>query len=123
MASHISFIRNELEHPNLRAILDPKYASLPPAEIEALMEGVFGPDAAERYEGGSKSIFDDIGGAILSPARDVGRFATKAAPVVANIVGGALKGARAGSVLGLPGRRKGRLFSLHIHGSESEGAA
>lgn len=90
-------------YPNLRAVLAPEYAFLPPTEIEALMEDMFGDGAAERYEEDLESIFGDIGGALSSAARTVGRVATRAAPVVANIGGGVLRGAAAGSALGLPG--------------------
>lgn len=92
-----------IQYPNLRAILAPEYALLPPSELEALMEGMFGPDAAERYEQDLEGFFSDVGGAISSVARNVGRVAAKAAPVVANIGGGVLKGAAIGSALGLPG--------------------
>lgn len=106
MSSYITNpVSNELpaQYSNLRAVLAPEYALLPSAEIEALMESMFGPGAAERYEDDLEGFFSDIGGAISSAARDVGRFAAKAAPVVANIGGGVLKGATAGSALGLPG--------------------
>jgi hypothetical protein len=88
------------QYPNLRTVLAPQYAYLPPSEIEALMESQFGPGAAERYEEDMEGIFDDIGKGISSVARDVGRFTAKAAPVVANIGGGVIKGAAAGSALG-----------------------
>lgn len=91
------------QYPNLIEVLAPEYATLPPAEIEALMEGMFGPGAAEYYEDYLEGIFDDIGKAFSSVARDVGKFAVKAAPAIATVGGGALQGALAGSSLGLPG--------------------
>lgn len=93
----------DAEYPNLRGVLAPEYASLPPAEIEALMEGMFGPDSAERYEDYLEGIFGAIGRGFSSVARDVGKFAAKALPVVTTVGGGALQGALAGSSLGLPG--------------------
>jgi hypothetical protein len=91
------------QYPNLKQVLAPEYAALPPAEIEALMEGMFGPGAAERYEEYLEGLFGNIGRAFSSAARDVGKFAAKAAPAVATVGGGALQGALAGAPLGLPG--------------------
>ena len=90
------------DYPNLRSLLAPEYASLPAEQIEALMEGTLG-ESAERYEEYLEGIFGSIGNAFSSVARDVGRFAAKAAPVVATVGGGALQGALAGAPLGLPG--------------------
>lgn len=80
------------EYPNLREVLAPEYASLPPGEIEALMEGMFGLDSAERYEDYLEGIFGDIK-----------RGIAKAAPAIATVGGGALKGALAGAPLGPAG--------------------
>src|SRR3954470_20557135 len=88
---------------NLRQVLDPRYATLPDAAIRAHMEAAFGPESAEQYEEYLEGIFDQIGSAFSSAARDIGRFATKAAPVLATVGGGALQGALAGSQFGLPG--------------------
>lgn len=91
------------QYENLRQVLAPDYATLPPAEIEALMDSMFGPGTAEQYDEYLEGIFGDIGKAFSSAARDVGRFAAKAAPAVATVGGGALQGALAGAPLGLPG--------------------
>jgi hypothetical protein len=87
-------------YPNLARVLAPEFASLPSAQIRALMESQYGEGAAERYEEYFEGIFGDIGKAFSSAAKDVGKFAQKAAPVVADIGGGALKGALAGAALG-----------------------
>jgi hypothetical protein len=91
------------QYSNLRQVLSPEYAGLPSAEIRVLMEANFGPESAENYETYLEGIFDDIGKTFSSAASDVGRFAAKAAPVIATVGGGALQGALAGSALGLPG--------------------
>jgi len=80
------------EYPNLREVLAPEYAFLPPTQIEALMEGMFGPDSAEHYEQYLEGIFGDIKRAV-----------TKAAPAIVTVGGGALKGALAGAPLGPAG--------------------
>ena len=85
---------------NLARVLAPEFASLSSAEIRALMEYQYGEGAAEHYEEYFEGIFGDIGKAFSSAAKDVGKFAQKAAPVVADIGGGALKGALAGAALG-----------------------
>src|ERR1051325_1866919 len=87
-------------YPNLAQVLAPEFASLSNAEISALMEYRYGPGAAEHYEEYFEGIFGDVGRAFTSAAKDVGRFAAKAAPVVANVGGGALQGALAGAALG-----------------------
>ena len=96
-------LASQNQYSNLKGILAPEYAALPPAEIEALMEGMFGPGAAEYYEDYLEGIFGGIGKAFSSVARDVGKFAVKAAPAIATVGGGALQGALAGAPLGLPG--------------------
>lgn len=96
-------IQSIAHYPNLKQILAPEYADLPSAEIEVLMEGMYGPGAAEYYEDYLEGFFGSIGKAFSSAARDVGRFATKAAPAIATVGGGALQGALAGSALGIPG--------------------
>ena len=88
---------------NLRQVLDKRYAGLPAGVIRAHMEAAWGAGAADEYEAYLEGVFDDIGKAFGSAARDVGKFAAKAAPVVANVGCGALQGAMAGSALGLPG--------------------
>lgn len=87
-------------YPNLARVLAPEFASLPSAQIRALMENQYGEGAAERYDEYFEGIFDDIGKTFSSAAKDVGKFAQKAAPAVADIGGGALKGALAGAALG-----------------------
>lgn len=88
---------------HLRQVLHPDYAMLPHAELAELMESRYGPHAAERYDDYLEGIFGSIGSAFSSAARDVGRFAARAAPVIATVGGGALQGAMAGSSMGLPG--------------------
>ena len=66
---------------NLRQVLAPQYAILPSYRIRAQMEALYGPEAAEIYEDYLEGLFGSIGNAFSSAARDVGRFAVKAAPV------------------------------------------
>ena len=87
-------------YPNLARVLAPELASLSDTEIRLIMEHRYGRGAAEHYEDYFEGIFGDIGKAFSSAAKDVGRFAKKAAPAVAEIGGGALKGALAGAALG-----------------------
>lgn len=79
-------------YPYLRSVLAPQFAGLPAEQLSSLMEGEYGPGAAEQYD----EYFESFLG-------DVGRFVSRAAPVVANIAGGVVKGAATGSSLGLPG--------------------
>ena len=88
------------EFPNLRQILDARYACLPAPAIREQMEAAFGPGSAEDYENYLEFSFGDVGNAFSSAARDVGHFAAKAAPAVATVGGGALQGALAGSQFG-----------------------
>src|SRR5690242_3280145 len=102
MSAHIGMpVRYEPpRYPNLSHVLAPEIAVRSNAEIRAVMEQWYGPGAAERYEEYFEGIFDDVGKAFSSAAKDVGQFAKKAAPVVANVGGGALQGALAGAALG-----------------------
>lgn len=95
--------RSKYEYLHLREVLDTPYAGLPDAEIRSLMEDMYGPGSAEHYEEYFEGIFGDIGRAFSSAASDVGRAVQKAAPVIANVGGGVVQGALAGSSLGLPG--------------------
>jgi hypothetical protein len=92
---------NDLQ--NLRQVVQPQLAALPTAQLRHVVDANFGPGTAEGIDEDLEGIFGDIGKALSSAAREVGRFATKAAPAVASIGGGVLKGAAAGSALGLPG--------------------
>ncbi|HXA37533.1 MAG TPA: hypothetical protein VNW53_00905 [Phenylobacterium sp.] len=76
----------------LRQVLAPDLAIAPAPIIRAHMEAAFGEGAAEVYNDQLESLWGDIG-----------KFVSKAAPVVANVGGGVLQGAMAGSSLGLPG--------------------
>jgi len=79
---------------NLRQVIDPRLAALPDAAIRLHMEAAYGPEAAEQYEEYLEGVFGDIGKAFGSAARDVGKFAGKAAPAIATVGGGALQGAQ-----------------------------
>jgi hypothetical protein len=92
-----------VKYPYLRSVIDPQLAALPAQQLEALMENQFGPGAAEQYDEYFEGFFGDVGKWASGAARDVGHFATKAAPVVANIGGGVIRGATTGASLGLPG--------------------
>ncbi|MBB1492723.1 hypothetical protein H5395_14515 [Paracoccus sp. MC1854] len=93
--------RNDLQ--NLRQVVQAQLAAMPTAQLRHVVDGTFGPGTAEGIDEDLEGIFGDIGKALSSAARDVGRFASKAAPGIASIGGGVLKGAAAGSALGLPG--------------------
>jgi hypothetical protein len=88
---------------SLRQVLDPQWAIKPSGQIRARMDAIYGEGAADAYDQYLEFSFSDIGKAISSAASDVGRFAAKAAPVVATVGGGALKGALSGAQFGLPG--------------------
>jgi hypothetical protein len=92
-----------LAYPLLRSVIDPQYRSLPADELESIMARQFGEGAAEEYEAYLEGFFGDVGHWVSHAASDVGRAVVKAAPVVANIGGGVLRGATAGASLGLPG--------------------
>ena len=72
----------------LRQVLAPQYAVLPATRIRAQMEALYGPGSAEAYDEYLEGLFSSIGSALSSAARDVGKFAAKAAPVVATVGGG-----------------------------------
>ena len=76
----------------LRQVLEPGLAVAPASVIRLRMEAEFGEGAADIYNDQLESIFGDIG-----------KFVSKAAPIVANVGGGIVQGAMAGSSLGLPG--------------------
>lgn len=87
-------------YPYLRSVLAPEYASLPAAQLAAFMEFEYGEGAAEAYDDYFEGFFGDVGNWVSHAARDVGRVAQQAAPVVANIGGGVIKGATTGAALG-----------------------
>jgi hypothetical protein len=89
--------------PYLRQVLAPEYAILPSAQIRSRMESTFGEGSADAYNDYLEFSLGDIGRAFSSAARDVGRVATKVAPAVATVGGGALQGALSGAQFGLPG--------------------
>ncbi len=78
--------------PLLRNVLAPEYAALPHMELVEFMESEYGEGSAEEYEAYLEGFFGSVG-----------NFFKKAAPVVANIAGGVVKGATTGAALGLPG--------------------
>lgn len=93
-------------YPHLREVLDPRFAALSDAELEALFESAFGEGITPaEYE----DFFGGLGRALGSVAQGVGRFAQQAAPVVASGAQGALQGAAAGSALGPWGALGGAL--------------
>ncbi|GAB3422720.1 hypothetical protein [Flindersiella endophytica] len=84
-------------YPRLREVLDPRFASLTDAELEAAFESAFGEGVTPaEYE----ELFGGLGNALSGVAKDVGKFAQQAAPFVATGAQGALRGASAGSALG-----------------------
>jgi hypothetical protein len=87
-------------YPHLAGVLGPDFATLSNRDIEAWMDGEYGEGSAEHYEQYLEGIFGSIGKAFKAAAKDVGKFATKAAPVIAQVGGGALQGAMSGAALG-----------------------
>lgn len=93
-------------YPQLREVLDSRFATLSDAELEALFESAFGEGITPaEYE----EFFGGLGKALGGVAKDVGRFAQQAAPVIASGAQGALQGAAAGSALGPYGALAGAL--------------
>ena len=90
-------------YPYLRQVVQPSLSGLPAHELRARIDGALGDGTAEAIEQDLEGAFDGIGRMFSSAARDIGRFAQKAAPVAAHIGGGVLQGAMAGSAAGLPG--------------------
>lgn len=79
-------------YPYLRQVLAPQFATLPNSVLESYMDERFGEGAAQQYDEYIEGFWDDVG-----------HFFTKAAPIVGNVAGGVVRGAMAGSSLGLPG--------------------
>jgi hypothetical protein len=87
----------------LREVVDPSLAGLPAYALREQVDTAFGEGFAEAMDADLEGVFGGIGRAFSSAARDVGRFAQKAAPVVAHVGGGVIQGAMSGSAAGLPG--------------------
>ncbi|GGL77686.1 hypothetical protein GCM10010840_14490 [Deinococcus aerolatus] len=84
-------------YPHLREMLSPDFAHLSDAELESAFESAFGEGVTPaEYE----EFFGGLGRALSGAARDVGRFAQRAAPVAGSVLSGAAQGAMAGSALG-----------------------
>jgi hypothetical protein len=92
-----------VKYSHLRSVLAPEFAALPTEQLEAMMESHYGAGSAEQYNEYFEGFFGDVGKWVSGAASDVGKFAVKAAPVVANIGGGVIRGATTGASLGLPG--------------------
>jgi hypothetical protein len=90
-------------YPFLRQVVQPSLSGLPARELRARIDAALGEGAAESIEQDLEGAFDGIGRMFSSAARDIGKFAQKAAPAVAHVGGGVLQGAMAGSAAGLPG--------------------
>jgi hypothetical protein len=90
--THLDMADDYSTYTALRQVLEPGLAVAPASIIRARMEAEFGEGAADAYNDQLESLFGDIG-----------KFVSKAAPVVAKVGGGVLQGAMAGSSLGLPG--------------------
>ncbi|MGL4964880.1 MAG: hypothetical protein ACRC67_26885 [Inquilinus sp.] len=87
----------------LREVVDPSLAGLPTYALRDQVDVAFGDGFAEAMDADLEGVFDGIGRAFSSAARDVGQFAQRAAPAVAHIGGGIVQGAMSGSAAGLPG--------------------
>jgi hypothetical protein len=90
-------------YPYLRQVVQPSLSGLPARELRARIDAALGEGTADSIEQDLEGAFDGIGRMFSSAARDIGKFAQKAAPAVAHIGGGVLQGAMAGSAAGLPG--------------------
>jgi hypothetical protein len=88
---------------HLRQVVHPALAGLPAFQLREQVDGEFGEGTAEAIERDLEGVFDGFGRMLSSAARDLGRFAQRAAPIAAHIGGGVLQGAMAGSAAGLPG--------------------
>lgn len=88
---------------HLRQVVTPTLAMLPDAYLVEQIDSSFGEGFAESLDQDLEFSLGSIGRSLSSAARDVGRFAQQAAPVVGNIGGGIVQGAMAGSSAGLPG--------------------
>ncbi|GAO37874.1 hypothetical protein SCH01S_01_00370 [Sphingomonas changbaiensis NBRC 104936] len=85
------------DFPLLRASLAPQYAGLGAAELDEVVQALYGPEAtAEDVEG----LFDDIGRGFQNAAKGVGKFAQQAAPVVAGALPSIAQGAATGATFG-----------------------
>lgn len=83
--------------PLLRSALDSHYAAASGAEIDAVVQSIYGEAVtAEDVEG----LFSDIGRGLQGAARGIGQFARQAAPVLSRAAPSVLAGAATGSALG-----------------------
>src|SRR5215831_627207 len=90
-------------YPNLREVLDPRFAGLSDSDLESAFEAAFG-DSVTLAE------YEEFFGGLGKAFKDVGRFAQQAAPTLATAGQGALQGAAAGSALGPWGALGGALI-------------
>lgn len=88
---------------HLRQVVDPRLSYLPAPQLRAQVDGSFGEGTADSIESDLDGVFGSIGRAFSSAARDVGQFAQRNAGGLAQIGGGIVQGAMAGSAAGLPG--------------------
>jgi len=108
----------ETFYPNLRDMLDDRFADLPDEQFEAAFESAFGEHVTPaEYE----EFFGGLSKALSSVGASVGRVAKQAAPVLATAAQGALSGAASGSALGPYGMLGGALLggvgsALQKHG-------
>ena len=85
------------DYPMLRASLAPQYTGVDQAQLRALVQQVYGPEAIPEDV---ENYFASIGRGFQQAAGAVGRFAQRAAPMVQNALPGIASGALAGSALG-----------------------
>jgi hypothetical protein len=88
---------------HLRQVVEPGLAMLPAMQLREHIDSSLGEGTADAVEGDLENIFGGIGRAISSAAHDVGHFAQHNAGGLAQIGGGIIQGAMAGSAAGLPG--------------------
>lgn len=88
---------------HLRQVVDPRLAYLPALQLRAHVDGSFGEGTADSIESDLDGVFGSIGRTFSRAARDVGQFAQRNAGGLAQIGGGIVQGAMAGSAAGLPG--------------------
>lgn len=89
--------------PHLRQVVDPALSGLPTLQLRSTVDSALGEGTADAMETDLEGVFDGFGRALSSAAKSVGHFAQQQGPGLAQIGGGLLQGAMAGSAGGIPG--------------------
>lgn len=89
--------------PHLRQVVDPSLAGLPTLQLRSTIDTTFGEGTADTIDDDLEGFLSDWGRTISRGAQTVGRFVQREGPGLAQIGGGIVQGAMAGSAAGLPG--------------------